>query len=149
MLLSAYISLLRSSKHIPQGLICAIAGRRLLASAAEGKGAARWYKDVKVVPNVKEVGLGLFTSSFHVTNMQVFSHTNCLGQVTHIVTVSRARCSYAYGVRSGRQELNVPNLIFLASRKPCKARDLLSSQMKALAYNSFRASSSSCLTDDR
>ena len=55
LLLSAYINLSRSSKNIPPELTSAIAGRRLLASAAEGKGAARWYKDVKVVPNVNEV----------------------------------------------------------------------------------------------
>ncbi len=55
MLLSAYIHLLRCSKRIPSELANALAGKRLLASAAEGKGAARWYKDVKVVPNVTEV----------------------------------------------------------------------------------------------
>lgn len=57
MLLSAFVKLSRCSKQliVPEGAH-EILSARSLASAAEGKGAPRWYKDVKVVPGNAEVG---------------------------------------------------------------------------------------------
>ena len=56
MLLSTYINLTRCSKAFAApGTALDLACARAYASAAEGTGAARWYKDVKVVPNVTEV----------------------------------------------------------------------------------------------
>lgn len=56
MLLSAYIKLSRCSKQLSiPATACELAFARSFASAAEGKGAPRWYKEVNVVPDNEEV----------------------------------------------------------------------------------------------